>query len=349
MPSVNLWLNQLDTANGNLQAFIDLIQCDAALHLENMARTANRLTQMNFGKTIQLFAPLYLSNECVNTCHYCGFSAPNKIRRRTLLISEVTNEAQYLYQKGFQNILLVSGEDPKAVSVPYLEQNVQRLHQFIPSLSLEVAPLETEEYLQLRLAGTEGIVVYQETYNRHLYKELHPRGKKKDYQWRLEALERASQAGIRRLGAGILLGLDDWRSDSIELFKHIQYLLKTCWKSFITISLPRIKPAAGDFEPLTHITDKEFIQLILAFRICLPQIGIVLSTRENPVLRNHLIPLGITHMSAGSKTDPGGYLTSDQSEPQFYLEDIRSAQEVAAMIQQKGYEAVWKNWEFALT
>jgi 2-iminoacetate synthase len=335
------------------------------------------MTQQRFGKVIRLFAPLYLSNECINNCKYCGFSRDNPILRVTLTVEDVCREARALLEQGFRNILLVSGEHPKFVGNGYVEECVRALHREVPSISLELGPMETEEYVPIALAGAEGLVVYQETYDRALYADLHTAGPKRNFEWRMETPERAYAAGFRRIGIGALYGLGDWRREAICLAAHARYLLRYCWKTQLTISLPRIRPCAGEFQPLTHMTDRDLVQLVCAFRLMFPDVGLVLSTRESPRLRNGLIPLGITLISAGSHTEPGGYTGAGKEKlhhtergrivelgasewasggngataatGQFQIADERSPKEVAALIRELGYEPVWKDWDAALT
>src|SRR5258706_2154625 len=279
-----------------------LISPAAGRMLDLVCARSQAITRQRFGKVIRLFAPLYLSNECINNCAYCGFSRDNQILRVTLSTDEVLQEGRALKEQGFRNLLLVAGEHPKFVSTGYLADCVRTLRPEIPGVSLEVGPMETEDYAPIARAGAEGLVVYQETYNRELYATLHTAGPKRNFDWRLETPERAYAAGFRRLGIGGLFGLGDWRSEAICLAVHAQYLLRNCWKAQVTISLPRLRPCAGEFQPLTHLADRELVQLVCAFRILFPDIGIVLSTREPAALRNGLIPLGITLMSAGSHT-----------------------------------------------
>jgi 2-iminoacetate synthase len=355
-----------------------LISDMAAGYLEELSRRSQRITQQRFGKVIRLFAPLYLSNECINNCKYCGFSRDNPILRVTLTVDEVRREANELAARGFRNLLLVAGEHPKFVSNNYLRDCVAVLRRDFPSVSLEVGPMETDEYQPLVEAGAEGLVVYQETYDRANYEQVHTAGPKRNFEWRLDTPERAYDAGFRRLGIGALYGLADWRFEAISLARHCDYLLHKCWKSQITISLPRLRPHAGDFQPLTQITDRELVQLVCALRMVFPDAGIVLSTREPARLRDGLFPIGVTHISAGSHTEPGGYtgagkehlhltqrgrlvpLTSESSEwavpeghrtkatGQFDIADDRSAEQVAAVIQRLGYEPVWKDWDAVL-
>src|SRR5437867_7037512 len=360
-----------------LADFAGLISPAASDLLEPLCRRSQGLTQQRFGKVIRLFAPLYLSNECVNNCQYCGFSRDNPILRVTLSVDEVLREASALKEQGFRNILLVAGEHPRFVSRNYLADCVSALHDEFPSISLEVGPMETEDYRPIVRAGAEGLVVYQETYDRALYAELHTAGPKRDFNWRMETPERAYAAGFRRLGIGALFGLADWRFEALCVAAHADYLLRNCWKAQLTISLPRLRPCAGEFEPLTRMTDRDLVQLVCAFRLMFPDAGLVLSTREAAKLRDGLVPLGITLMSAGSHTEPGGYTgagkehlhqtvhgrivelgasewaTSNGSERhatgQFDIADERSPQEVADLIRRLGYEPVWKDWDAALS
>ncbi len=363
----------------SLADFADLISPAAGELLEPLCRRSQAITRQRFGKVIRLFAPLYLSNECINNCKYCGFSRDNSILRVTLSVDDVRREARALAAQGFRNILLVAGEHPKFVSNGYMAECVAALHEEIPSLSLEVGPMETNEYRPLVTAGADGLVVYQETYNREVYAEMHTAGPKRNFDWRLETPERAYTAGFRRLGIGALFGLADWRAEAIALAAHADHLLRHCWKAQVTISLPRLRPCAGEFQPLTNLGDRELVQLVSALRIFLPDVGIVLSTREPAKLRDGLLPLGITHASAGSHTEPGGYtgagkekihktergriveLAGNASEwtategratnatGQFDIADIRPPQEVAEQIRRLGYEPVWKDWDTALT
>lgn len=334
--------------------------------LEDMARRARAMTRRHFGRTLRLFAPLYLSNECINSCTYCGFSRENPILRVTLEAEQVRAEARHLAAQGFRNILLVAGEHPKFVSNGYLQHVLRALAPEIPALSLEVAPMETEDYIPLVRAGAEGLTVYQETYHRPTYARLHLAGPKKDFDWRLACPQRGHDAGFRRIGIGALFGLWDWREEAISLAAHLDHLLRTCWKSHLTVSLPRIRPAAGGFQPEHPLGDRDFVQLICAFRLHFPRVGLVLSTREPSALRDAIVPLGITIMSAGSHTEPGGYtgqgrenlhltvrgraLACDVAEDalateQFSAADHRSPAEVAARLRELGLEPVWKDWD----
>ena len=297
----------LGKAELSLNDFAHLISPAGAELLEPLSRRSQQMTRQRFGKVIRLFAPLYLSNECINACQYCGFSRGNPILRVTLTPEEVRREARALLGQGFRNILLVSGEHPKFVSSDYMARCVSLLHEEVPSLSLEIGPMETAAYGPLVQAGAEGLVVYQETYDRAVYGAMHTAGPKRNFEWRMETPERAYAAGFRRLGIGALYGLGDWRLEAISVAAHAAYLLRNCWKAQLTISLPRLRPCAGEFQPLTHLSDRELVQLVCAFRLMFPDVGLVLSTREPAKLRNGLFPLGITLISAGSHTEPVGY------------------------------------------
>jgi 2-iminoacetate synthase len=355
-----------------LRRFAALLEPKTGGELETMATAAEKLTRQNFGRTMRLFAPLYLSNECVNICKYCGFSRDNPILRVTLSVDQVEAEARHLWQQGFRNVLLVAGEHPKFVSGDYLAQCVGRLAKFIPGLSLEVGPMETADYLPAVRAGAEGLVVYQETYDRAAYAELHTAGPKKDFDWRLDCPERAYAAGFRRLGLGALFGLAPWRGEARHLAAHVDHLLRHCWKASVTVSLPRLRPAAGQFAPRHEFDDRALVQVIVALRLCFPQVGIVLSTRETPALRDRLVRLGVTMMSAGSHTEPGGYTGAGEESihqtqrgkavaviasegehltatEQFSIADERSPAEVSARLRELGLEPVWKDWDAALS
>ncbi len=335
--------------------------------LEEMAAEAARLTRHHFGHTMRLFAPLYLSNECVNNCAYCGFSRDNPILRVTLTIDQVLREANHLLDQGFRNILLVAGEHPKFVSNGYLEECLAALREKVPGLSIEVGPMETDEYRRMVTSGAEGLVVYQETYDREAYAQYHTAGPKKDFDWRLECPERGCEGGFRRLGLGVLFGLSDWRAEALALAAHVDYMQNHWWKASYTVAFPRLRPAAGEFQPRYVLDDRTFVQMICAFRLCFPQVGIVLSTREPAALRDALLPLGITTMSAGSHTEPGGYTgqgkddlhltvrgrrvelaaksSCDTATGQFDIADHRTPAEIARLLRERGFDPVWKDWD----
>lgn len=354
-----------------MERFASLLEVKTPSQLEAMAREAQQITRRNFGRTMRMFAPLYVSNECVNNCSYCGFSRDNaSIARVTLTVDQVVREARHLAEQGFRNVLLVAGEHPKFVSDGYLEECIRAIRDFIPTVGIEVGPMEAPEYERMVKAGCEGLVVYQETYDRPLYAEMHTAGPKKDFDWRIACPERGYEGGFRRIGIGALFGLSDWRLEALRLAAHLEHLYKHCWKAWFTVAFPRLRPAAGDFHPLTAFPDWALLQTICAFRLVFPEVGIVLSTREPASLRDQLCTLGITSMSAGSHTEPGGYTgagtedlhqtvrgrridleakdTPKKAEGQFGIADERAPAEVAAMLRGKGMDAVWKDWDASI-
>jgi len=371
MPFVEI-LDSLALSKSELiERFEHLIAPKSDQELETMAQNSRALTLQNFGRTMRLFAPLYLSNECINNCQYCGFSRDNPILRVTLSVDEVLAEAQHLARQGFRQILLVAGEHPKFVNRDYLTECVRALAPDFSSISIEVGPMDTEDYVRIVDAGGEGLVVYQETYNRAVYAEMHTAGPKRDFNYRLDCAERGYAAGFRRLGIGALIGLSRWRDEAIALAAHLEYLFKHCWQAQITVSIPRLRPAAGGFRPLFSLTDRELVQFVCALRITFPQVGIVLSTRERGPLRDALGSIGITMMSAGSHTEPGGYTgqgrehvhrtvrgriiapeyqdgEDELATGQFEISDERSPAEIAAALRNRGLEPVWKDWDQAL-
>lgn len=336
--------------------------------LEALAQQAAALTRQYFGRTMRLFAPLYLSNECVNNCAYCGFSRDNPIFRVTLSVDQVVREARHLVAQGFKNILLVAGEHPKFVSDGYMEECLRALRGFVPTLGIEIGPMEQPEYERMVAAGAEGLVVYQETYDREAYAAYHTAGPKKHFDWRLACPERGSAGGFRRIGLGALFGLSEWRREAVRLAAHLEFLQNRCWKSSYTVSFPRLRPAAGGFQPTHPLGDREFVQMLCAFRFCFPQVGIVLSTRESAALRDAVLPLGVTAMSAGSHTEPGGYTGEGRRDlhltvrgrrvelessardcasatGQFDISDERSPAEISSLLRQRGFDPVWKDWD----
>jgi 2-iminoacetate synthase len=329
-----------------LEDFAALISPAAGERLEELAQAARRVRLARFGRAVRLFAPLYVSNECVSTCTYCGFSAENEIRRRTLSVQEVAAEAAELHSRGLRHVLLVSGEHARIVNRDYLSECVRVAAEVLSEVSLEVQVWDTETYRQFVEAGCDGVVVYQETYDPDVYASVHLKGKKRNYAWRLAALDRAAQGGVRKLGAGVLLGLNaDWRFEAIALVAHVRALMRRWWRCEVSVALPRLRPAAGGYSPVRAVADRELVQLLCALRIALPDVGISLSTREAPALREALVPLGVTTISAGSHTEPGGYSSASDAEPQFEISDTRAPAEVAAALRASGWDPVWKDWQ----
>ncbi len=341
--------NSLAKTKKSLDDFLILISPAAKPFLEEMAQASHLLTKKRFGKTIQMYAPMYLSNECQNICTYCGFSLDNKIKRKTLTQDEISAEISELKKAGFDTILLVTGEANHTVNIDYFLKSIALIKKHFSSILIEVQPLTTEEYHQLHETGVHTVLVYQETYNRDVYKEYHPKGKKSNFDFRLETPDRIGEAGIHKIGLGVLLGLEDWRTDSFFNALHIDYLQKKYWKSNYSVSFPRLRPAEGIIEPNFIMEDSDLLQLICAYRLWNEDLEISISTRENEKFRNNIIPLGVTSMSAGSKTNPGGYVVDVESLEQFETSDERSAKVIAEIISEKGYEPVWKNWDKCYT
>ena len=331
----------------SLERLLVLVSPAAEDHLEHMARQARQLTIQRFGRTIRLYAPLYLSSYCVNSCRYCGFNALNKSARKRLTVEEAAAEADIIAAEGFRDLLLVSSEDRKFVGVDYLTELAARLRERFSSTSVEIYQMSTPEYVRLFEAGIEGVTLYQETYDRQAYRYYHRGGPKADYDGRLAAVDNFASAGMREIGLGALLGLTDWRTETLALAEHGHYLMKKYWQSHLSFSFPRLRPASevarSEFRRL--LSDRNLVQMILALRLCFADAGLVLSTRERAELRDRLMKLGITKVSAGSKTNPGGYSGHDESLRQFEVDDSRRAAEVAAVIRAEGLEPVWKDWE----
>jgi 2-iminoacetate synthase len=335
----------LSSKKRTLDDFKALISPAAIPYLEQMAKLSHELTTKRFGKTIQLYAPMYLSNECNNICTYCGFSLDNKVKRKTLTDAEILKEVAYIKAQGFNHILLVTGESNHTVHVPYFKNAIELIRSNFANISIEVQPLATEEYKELHEAGVYSVLVYQETYHKEVYKQYHPKGKKSNFDYRLETPDRVGKSGTHKIGLGILLGLEDWRVDSFFCALHLDYLQKTFWQTKYSISFPRMRPAEGIIEPNVIVTDKELVQLLCAYRLFNEDVELSISTRESEKLRNNIIPLGVTSMSAGSKTNPGGYAVEPESLEQFEISDERSVEEISALIKRSGYEPVYKDWD----
>ncbi len=327
--------------------FMALLSPAAEDFLEEMAQKAHAITLRRFGRTILLYAPIYLSNECHNSCLYCGFSVNNPIPRRTLNLDEIERDARILHDQGFRHILLLTGEAPGKVGNDFIAAAAKRIRPLFSSISIEVYPMETEGYKEMVDAGVDGLTVYQETYDPELYQRLHPSGRKRDYNFRLATPERAGEAGLRRIGIGFLLGLGNFRSEAFFAGLHGRYMMHNYWRTLLSVSFPRLRPAEGGFQPPNPVSDRQFVQLMCAMRLLLNDAGLVLSTRENAELRDNLLPLGVTQMSAGSCTAPGGYGEEDSAIEQFTIDDDRTPAEIADLLRARGYDPVWKDWDGA--
>lgn len=329
----------------SLEDFKALISPAAAPYLEQMAQLSRAATLKRFGKVMQLYVPLYLSNECNNICTYCGFSLDNKVRRKTLSAIEIMQEVAVLKEMGYDHVLLVTGEANQTVHTEYFKGVLELLRPHFALISMEVQPLDTEDYEELIPLGLNTVLVYQETYHREDYKKHHPKGKKSNFEYRLETPDRLGKAGVHKMGLGVLIGLEDWRTDSFFTALHLSYLEKKYWKTKYSLSFPRLRPFSGGLEPKVEMSDRELVQLICAYRLFNEEVELSISTRESVVFRDHVIGLGITSMSAGSKTNPGGYAVEPESLEQFEICDERTPAEIEDMLRGKGYEAVWKDWD----
>lgn len=333
----------------NLTKLLALVSPTAEAYLERMAEMSQRLTLRRFGRTIKLYAPLYLSSYCINRCRYCGFNQDNRFERVRLTIPQAVAEAEIIAREGFRDLLLVSSEDRDFITVSYLTDLAKELRGAFSFLSIEIYQMTAAEYAKLFDAGIEGVTLYQETYDRPTYADCHPAGPKADYDRRLRGPDDFAGSGMREIGLGALLGLADWRLETLALGEHAFHLFKRYRQSRISFSFPRLRPACGvppdEFPHL--VTDKNLLQMMLALRLCFADAGLVLSTRERAELRDRLVRLGITKMSAGSRTNPGGYSGKRAGAGQFEVDDTRSPSEIAAMLGAQGLEPVWKDWDRA--
>lgn len=328
------------------ERMLTLLSPAARAYLEPMAQQAQRLTIQRFGRTIQLYAPLYVSNVCVNSCRYCGYNRQTEVKRTRLTIEQALADAHVIAGEGFRHVLLVSGEDRQFITLEYLTELADKLRQYFSSISIEIYPLSRDEYAALFAAGIDGVALYQETYDRAIYADYHIAGPKRDYDNRLTAPDRFAAAGMRQLGLGVLLGLADWRLDTLAMAEHAAYLMKRYWKSRIDFSFPRIRPAFNVMHRWPYaVSDEDLVQMMLALRLCFADTGIVLSTRESASFRDRMMNICVTRVSAGSKTNPGGYASEKDAVEQFTIADDRSPAQIAVVIAQHGLEPVWKDWD----
>lgn len=331
----------------NVEDFKALISPAALPYLEQMAAKSKKITEERFGKTISLFIPLYLTNACTNSCVYCGFHISNPMPRTILTPEQIEDEYKAIKELGpFENILLVTGEHPVKAGVPYLSRAIDIAKKYFANIKIEVMPLKTEEYAELVTHGLNGVICFQETYNKERYNVYHPRGMKANFEWRLNGFDRMGQAGVHSIGMGVLIGLEDWRTDVTMMAHHLRYLQQRYWRTKYSVNFPRMRPAEnGGFQPNVIMSDRELAQLTFAMRIFDHDVDISYSTRETPNVRDNMATLGVTTMSAESKTEPGGYRTYPQALEQFHVSDERTAHEVEARLRELGREPVWKDWD----
>lgn len=332
----------------NVDDFMALISPAAIPYLEPMAALSRKYTLQRFGKTISIFVPLYITNSCMNHCVYCGFQHNNPIARVILTEEEIVNEYKAIKRLApFENLLLVTGENPAAAGIDYIERALELARPYFSNLQIEVMPLKAEGYEWLTHAGLNGVICFQETYNRANYKTYHPRGMKSKFEWRVNGFDRMGQAGVHKIGMGVLIGLEDWRTDVTMMAHHLRYLQKNYWMTKYSVNFPRMRPSEGHFQPNVVMSDRELAQLTFAFRIFDHDVDISYSTRESAEFRNHMATLGVTTMSAESKTEPGGYYTYPQALEQFSVNDNRTAVQVEHDLRQLGREPVYKDWDQA--
>lgn len=329
----------------SLEDFKALISPAAEGFIEELAHRSQQLSIQRFGKTISLYMPLYLSNECQNICTYCGFSLDVKIPRKTLTDDEIIKEAEIIKSKGVDHVLIVTGEANNTVGLPYFVNAIRILKKYFTQISIEVQPLDVEEYTILKNEGVYAVLVYQETYNEADYKIHHPKGKKSNFNYRLETPERIGKAEIHKIGLGVLYGLEDWRVDTFFCALHLDYLEKQFWKTKYAISFPRLRPCAGGVNLKSVMTDKQLFQVICAYRIFNQEVELSLSTRESKNFRDNAFQFGITSISADSKTEPGGYSNPNEALEQFEIDDKRSMEDFVSVIRSKNYEPVFKDWD----
>lgn len=331
----------------SFEKLIALISPAARDYIEQMAQTAHDLTIQRFGRGVRLYAPLYLSNYCSNSCLYCGFNKDSTGRRIRLSLNQAAAEAEIISKEGFTDILLVSSEDRDFITIEYLCELAGLLRNKFSSISIEIYQLDQQDYKKLFAAGIDGVTLYQETYNRDVYDRCHVSGTKADFTKRLSCHDHAASAGMRELGLGALLGLNDWWVETLCLAEHANYLIKQYWQSHISFSFPRLRPANKVQTEMFNspVSDKDLARMIMALRLCFADAGLVLSTRESRGFRDGAVKLGITRISAGSKTSPGGYSSCAQATKQFEIDDDRTPAEVAQMLKANNLEAVWKDWD----
>ncbi len=328
--------------------FMALVSPAAAPHIETMARLSRRYTEERFGKTMSMFIPIYITNSCTNSCVYCGFHVANPMRRTVLTEEEIVGEYEAIKKLApFENLLIVTGENPAKAGVPYLTRALDLAKPYFSNLKIEVMPLKTGEYEELRAHGMNGVVCFQETYRKANYNLYHPRGMKSRFGWRVDGFDRMGQAGVHSIGLGVLIGLEkEWRTDITMMAYHLRYLQKRYWKTRYSVNFPRLRPSEnGGFRPNAVMSDRELAQVTFAMRIFDHDVDISYSTREAAAFRDHMATLGVTTMSAGSRTEPGGYHAYPQALEQFRVSDGRTAAEVERALRKAGREPVWKDWD----
>lgn len=328
--------------------FMAMVSPAAEPFLEQMARLSRKYTEERFGRTMSMFIPLYITNSCSNSCVYCGFHRSNPMTRIILTPEQIENEYKAIKKLApFENILLVTGENPAKAGVPYLAKAIEIAKKYFSNIKIEVMPLKTEEYYELTKHGLNGVICFQETYHRENYKLYHPAGMKSNFEWRVNGFDRMGLAGVHSIGMGALLGLEkEWRTDVVMMARHLRYLQKHYWKTKYSVNFPRMRPAQNEgFRPNCFVSDRELAQVTFAMRIFDHDVDISYSTREPQFIRDNMCSLGVTTMSAESKVNPGGYYTYPQALEQFTVSDDRTAVEINRRLKELGREPVWKDWD----
>ncbi|MDD6178106.1 MAG: 2-iminoacetate synthase ThiH [Succinivibrionaceae bacterium] len=327
----------------DLGDFMALISPKATKYLREMSILAKKYTRRRFGNGVSMYVPLYLSNLCSNNCSYCGFAVHNKFARRVLNAEETELECQAIQKMGYENILVVTGENQRRCGMDYFREMLPIVQKYSSYMSMEVQPMDTNEYAELKTLGVDAVMVYQETYDPECYKQNHLSGKKTDMRYRMETPERLGDAGIDKVGIGALLGLFDWKADTVALAMHLLYMRKHYWQTRMNLSFPRLRPAAGGFEPVSPVGDIDMIKVICAWRLFDHELEISISTRENALFRDAIVPIAITSISAQSSTAPGGYAVCREDDlPQFIINDDRSVKEVTDALKHNGLEPIFR-------
>ncbi len=338
--------------NVSLDDFMALVSPAADPYLENMAQLSSEITRRRFGNTMQINIPLYISNYCTNHCVYCGYNRTNNIPRMILSQEQLETEAKAIQRYPYKHILLVTGENSHKADLNYLGESIETMNRFFEQTSIEVQPLDTDEYRFLMDKGLHSVYVYQETYYKERYSLYHLAGKKSDFRYRLETPDRLGEAGIYKTGIANLIGLEEWRTEAFFTALHLEYLANKYWRTKYNLSFPRLRPFTGDdcFAANYPANERNLVQLICAYRLFSEDVEMSLSGRESPYFRNNAMTLGITSMSAGAKTTPGGYSDSEVSQElaQFAVSDERTPQEVVDEIVRRGLDPVWKDWDRSL-
>lgn len=324
--------------------FLSLLSPAAIPNLKMMAQIAHHSTIKNFGHATVLYTPIYLADYCINECVYCSFNVKNEFKRSKLTMKQLEEVALGISRTGLKHVLILTGESRTHTPVSYIEECALLLRRFFTSVSVEVYPMEAIEYERLAIAGVDGITIYQEVYDEAIYDRLHKSGPKKNYQFRLDAPERAAQAGLRTVSIGALLGLNDFKTEIFFTGLHAQYLQKQYWDIEVGVSLPRFRPHLGNFIAPAEVSDRDFVQALTALRIFLPRCGISISTREDPAFRENILPLGVTKMSAGVSTNVGGHVMHGETKSQFEISDSRSVAQIKEMLENKGYQPTFVDW-----